>query len=212
MKETLWLCSFILEVFGNTLTPTTIFSDNKSVIELSKDHQYHAHTKHINIRYHFIRWVIEKGSIRLIYCPTEDMLVDTLTKPLANAKAKKFASELGLHGAWGGVLKLQACTNVPASTLPFMHTLLHSSPFSRFLTHSLLYLFILLYSSPMFPFLRTHVSTYLPIYFTLMSASPQALPYPVWRLRWAPTLICHIIFFTYFVPSICYLLAPPQVI
>ena len=76
-----------------------IFSDNKSAIELSKDHQYHARTKHVDIRYHFIRWVIEKGSIRLIYCPTKDMLVDTLTKLLANTKAKNFASELGLRAA-----------------------------------------------------------------------------------------------------------------
>jgi hypothetical protein len=48
-KEALWLRSFISEVFGNTLTPTTIFSDNKSAIELSKNHQYHARTKHIDI-------------------------------------------------------------------------------------------------------------------------------------------------------------------
>jgi hypothetical protein len=99
MKEALWLCSFISEVFGNTLASTTIFSDNKSTIELSKDHQYHAHTKHIDIKYHFIRWVIENGSIRLIYCLTEDMLADTLTKPLENVKAKNFASELGLRAA-----------------------------------------------------------------------------------------------------------------
>ena len=49
IKEALWLHSFILEVFGNTLAHTTIFSNNKSMIELSKDHQYHACTKHIDI-------------------------------------------------------------------------------------------------------------------------------------------------------------------
>jgi transposase InsO family protein len=96
-KEALWLRSFTNEVFGLELAPTTLFSDNKSAIALSKDHQYHARTKHIDIRFHFIRWIIENGSIRLIYCPTEDMLADTLTKPLPSTKAKHFASELGLR-------------------------------------------------------------------------------------------------------------------
>jgi hypothetical protein len=98
-KEALWLRSLISEVFGGTLEATTLFSDNQSAIALSKDHQYHARTKHIDIRYHFIRWVIENGSIRLIYCPTEDMVADTLTKPLPSTKAKHFASELGLRAA-----------------------------------------------------------------------------------------------------------------
>src|ERR1700722_18694512 len=46
-KEALWLRSFINEVFGSTFEPTTLFSDNKSAIALSRDHQYHTRTKHI---------------------------------------------------------------------------------------------------------------------------------------------------------------------
>jgi len=49
---------------GSNLESTTLFSDNQSAIALSRDHQYHARTKHIDIRYHFIRWVIDNGSIR----------------------------------------------------------------------------------------------------------------------------------------------------
>jgi hypothetical protein len=78
---------------------STFFSDNKSAIALSKDHQYHARTKHIDIRYHFIRWIIKNGSIRLVFCPTDDMIANTLTKPLPNVKAKHFATELGLRVA-----------------------------------------------------------------------------------------------------------------
>jgi hypothetical protein len=96
-KEALWLRPFIGEVFGSTLTPTTLFSDNKSAIALSRDHQYHARTKHINIRYHFIQWVIEDSSIHLVFCPTEDMIADTLTKPLPSTKAKHLATKLGLR-------------------------------------------------------------------------------------------------------------------
>ena len=39
--------------------PTTLFSDNLSTISLTKDHQYHARTKHIDIHFHFIRWIMQ---------------------------------------------------------------------------------------------------------------------------------------------------------
>jgi hypothetical protein len=95
-KEALWLRSLIQQLFDTTLSPITLFSDNQSAIALTKDHQYHARTKHIDIRYHFIRWIVEQGSIRLVYCPTDDMVANTFTKALPSAKVKYFAAELGL--------------------------------------------------------------------------------------------------------------------
>jgi len=97
MKEALWLRSLLSEVFGPIKPPTTLFSDNQAAIALTRDHQYHARTKHIDVRYHFIRWVIEQGSLRLIYCPTDDMVADALTKALPSAKVKHFAAGLGLR-------------------------------------------------------------------------------------------------------------------
>jgi hypothetical protein len=72
--------------------PTTLFSNNQSVIALSKNHQYHMYTKHIDICFHFIQWIIEEGKVHLIYCPTEDMVADLLT-------VNHFASEMGLCDA-----------------------------------------------------------------------------------------------------------------
>jgi hypothetical protein len=63
-------------------------------------------TKHINVHFHFICWIIEEGKIWLIYWPTADMMADTFTKALPSPKVKHFASELGLRRAWGGVLDL----------------------------------------------------------------------------------------------------------
>lgn len=97
MKEALWLRSLLSEIFEPIKPPTTLFSDNQSAIALTRDHQYHSRTKHIDVRYHFIRWVIEQGSLRLIYCPTDDMVADTLTKALPSAKVKHFAAGLGLR-------------------------------------------------------------------------------------------------------------------
>jgi len=97
MKEALWLRSLISETFGSLKDATTLFSDNQSAIALAQDHQYHACTKHIDVRYHFIRWVIDQGVVRLVYCPTEDMVADVLTKALPSPKVKHFAASLGLR-------------------------------------------------------------------------------------------------------------------
>ena len=95
-KEALWLQQLILQIFGITLKTTTLFSNNQSAIALTKEHQYHAHTKHIDIRFHVICWIIKDGKLRLIYCPTEEMVADILTKALISMKVKHFARELGL--------------------------------------------------------------------------------------------------------------------
>ena len=96
VKEALWLYSLISQIFKSTLPTTTIFLDNQSTIALAKDHQYYAQTKYIDIRYHFIQWIIEEGKIQLIYCPTEGIIAYIFTKALPFAKVKHFANELGL--------------------------------------------------------------------------------------------------------------------
>jgi hypothetical protein len=96
IKEALWLQSLLEDIFTPVQEPTTLFSDNQSMIALMKDHCYHAQTKHINVCYYFIHWVIEKGSLCLIYCPTADMIANMLTKALPSAKVKHFAGCLRL--------------------------------------------------------------------------------------------------------------------
>ena len=96
-KEALWLHSLISEVFGNITSPTTLFSDNQVAITLTHNHQYHPRMKHIDMQYYWICWVIEKGSIWLVYCPMDDMVADALTKVLPSTKVKYFTASLGLH-------------------------------------------------------------------------------------------------------------------
>ena len=95
-KEGIWLRRLVKEVFCPLAHPTPLHSDSQSAIALTKDGSYHARTKHIDIQYHFIRFVVDNGSLRLLYCPTEDMVADTLTKALPSVKAKHFAASLGL--------------------------------------------------------------------------------------------------------------------
>jgi hypothetical protein len=96
-KEALWLRTLFGEVFAPINKPTTIFGDNKSALTLATGGQYHPRTKHIDIRYHFIRYIIEAQSIKLIYCPTDEQTADLLTKALPSLKLKHFATEMGLR-------------------------------------------------------------------------------------------------------------------
>ena len=96
-KEALWLCQLIGEIFRPLVHPIVLYGNNQSAIALTKNGSYHARTKHIDIWYHFIRFTIEEGSFRFIYCPTGNMVADTLIKALPSIKAKHFMQELGLH-------------------------------------------------------------------------------------------------------------------
>ena len=96
-KEAVWLRRLLGDILTPSQAPTTLFGDNQSAIALAHGGQYHARTKHINIWYHFIRYIIEAGSIKLIYCPTDDQTADTLTKALPSTKAKHFADAMGLR-------------------------------------------------------------------------------------------------------------------
>ena len=81
-KEAAWLRS-LLEQMGFPLeSGLTIMEDNQGAIALAGGVQVKQRTKHIGVRYHFIRGQIQAGDITLKYCPTEDMLADALTKPL----------------------------------------------------------------------------------------------------------------------------------
>ena len=67
-----------------------IFSDNQSCISLSRNPTFHARTKHVEIQHHFVREKTENGKIDLVFCGTQDMVADVLTKGLTREKHCKF--------------------------------------------------------------------------------------------------------------------------
>ncbi|GJV41478.1 retrovirus-related pol polyprotein from transposon TNT 1-94 [Tanacetum coccineum] len=73
-----------------------IICDNTSAIAISNNPVLHSRTKHIDIRYHFIRDHILKGDIELHFIPIQYQLVDILTKPLDEPTFKRLIVELGL--------------------------------------------------------------------------------------------------------------------
>jgi hypothetical protein len=99
-KESIYLNSFIKELFKeiNTIfnSNNTIYTDSLSAIELSKNPTYYARTKHVDIRYHFIREKVADNTIKLVYQSTNTLLADNLTKPTSIQKIKDFKTEIGL--------------------------------------------------------------------------------------------------------------------
>ncbi|KAH8307514.1 hypothetical protein KR059_008928 [Drosophila kikkawai] len=90
VKEALHLRRLIIEIgCGRKDTPTIIHGDNLSAQNLARNPVYHARSKHIDIRYHFIREVIQNCDVELKYVPTNDMIADMLTKNLSKIKHEK---------------------------------------------------------------------------------------------------------------------------
>ena len=61
---------------------TTMFCDNSSTIKLSKNPTMHGRSKHIDVRFHFLRDLSKERVVELVHCGTQDQITDVLTKPL----------------------------------------------------------------------------------------------------------------------------------
>ncbi|CAK1590667.1 unnamed protein product [Parnassius mnemosyne] len=80
-KEMIWLRQLMLDL-GKNCKCVTMFIDNQSAINLINNSVYHKRTKHINVKYYFIREKVELGMIKINYVPSKDQLADILTKAL----------------------------------------------------------------------------------------------------------------------------------
>nr|BAP68993.1 RxLR effector candidate protein [Hyaloperonospora arabidopsidis Emoy2] len=99
-KEAVWLKVFLGEL-GEMTSDEAIkmFEDNQGSIALAKNPEFHKRTKHIDIRYHFVREKVESGEVILEYCSTQDMLADMMTKPIAAVQFESLRDRLGIQGA-----------------------------------------------------------------------------------------------------------------
>jgi hypothetical protein len=77
-------CSQLLWIthVGEEYTHVALQCDSTSAISVAKNPVLHSKTKHVEVRYHFLRDNVEKGKIALIHVPTHDQLADIFTKPL----------------------------------------------------------------------------------------------------------------------------------
>ncbi len=97
VQEAIWLRQLTTELEVNALTEaTTIFEDNQSAISLTKNPQFHGRSKHISIKYHFVRDQVTKGTVKLKYCPSKEMVADMLTKGLPKDQFVKLRQMAGI--------------------------------------------------------------------------------------------------------------------
>ena len=99
-KQAIWLCHLLYaiwkaEVYGKKMT--TIYGDNKDSLDLTVNLVFHSCIKHIQVQYHAIQDYIEREEIRIQYVQTDDMLANSLMKPLDQVKFEWMIKELGLQ-------------------------------------------------------------------------------------------------------------------
>ena len=83
-------------LFNLELDTTVILCDNQSCIKMTENPVFHDRSKHIEIRYFYIRDMMQKGAIKLQYVSTDEQVVDVLTKPLSRVKFEYFQDKLGV--------------------------------------------------------------------------------------------------------------------
>ena len=86
----------MVDLFGQELRPTVIHCDNQSCIKLFENPVFHDSSKHIEIRYHFIRDYVQRGVVELQYISTDEQVADILTKSLGRGKHIYFRGKMGV--------------------------------------------------------------------------------------------------------------------
>jgi len=94
--ETVWLRRIADDLGFPQSTPTTLLMDNNSSIQMASNHSNHSRTKHIDLRYHKIRELLENNTIAIKYVPTDQQLADIFTKALPKDKLLTLSKAIGL--------------------------------------------------------------------------------------------------------------------
>jgi hypothetical protein len=95
-KEAVWLRKLVSGLFGDKIEMTVVHCDNQSCIKLTKNPIFHGRSKHIDMRYHYIRDLVQRKTIKLHYIATSEQVVDILTKPLTSRQFVYMRGNLGV--------------------------------------------------------------------------------------------------------------------
>ncbi|KAJ8751551.1 hypothetical protein K2173_016789 [Erythroxylum novogranatense] len=94
--QAVWMRRILKELGYTQKGCTTVMCDNSSAIKLSKNPVLHGRSKHIDVRFHFLRNLTKDGAIEMVHCGTHDQIADLLTKPLKLDAFKKLREQLGV--------------------------------------------------------------------------------------------------------------------
>ena len=93
--QILWIRNQLND-YGLVLNKIPIFCVNTCAIAISNNHVQHSRTKHIDIRYHFIREHVMNGTVVLLFVPSADQIADIFTKTLGESTLSRLVCELGM--------------------------------------------------------------------------------------------------------------------
>jgi hypothetical protein len=96
LTQALWLARLLGDLLGRDVGAVELRVDNQSSLALVKNPVFYERSKHIRVRYHFIRDCLAEGSIKARYINTKDQLADLLTKPLGRIKFLELCSRSGM--------------------------------------------------------------------------------------------------------------------
>lgn len=94
VKEMMWIRQLLDDIGSSSLNPTELKLDNQGAIKLIKNPEYHKRTKHIDVKYHFIREKYDEGVVKPMYVSSELQLADLFTKPLPKPRFQKLLDQL----------------------------------------------------------------------------------------------------------------------
>ena len=94
--EVVWMWKLLSDLFDLQLEVTCIFCDNQSCVKLSENPVFHDKSKHIEIKYHYIKDMVQRREVKLQYVATNEKIVDVLMKPLARVKFEYFKEKIGV--------------------------------------------------------------------------------------------------------------------
>ena len=97
--------------------PTIIFEDNQGCINISKNDVNSRNSKHMDIKLHYIRDMVNKGNVNLEYCHTSNHIADIMTKPLPRTLFEKLRTQLGIISSDQFLSRYQARWGVSGCTL-----------------------------------------------------------------------------------------------
>jgi hypothetical protein len=94
LTQALWLIRLLSDLLNKDTGAIELKVDSKSALVLTKNLVFHEWSKHIRVRYHFIRCCLEEGNFKVCYINTKDQLADLLTKPIGRIKFLELCSKI----------------------------------------------------------------------------------------------------------------------
>ena len=96
VKEGVWMGGILKEMTG-LAHHIQLYVDNQGALRLAQNPVFHSRTKHIDVRHHFLRDILERGDVGMEYVPTGEMTADIFTKVLSPSKHRQNVTKLGME-------------------------------------------------------------------------------------------------------------------